>query len=254
MLPAERRARILDELRGTRVVSTEDLAQSLSVSGETIRRDLAGLERQGLLARVHGGAALARSLPAGEEASFAERAASGGEAKERIGRTAAALVEPGQLIVIDVGTTAARVARALPMDLVATVATCSLLAAIELAERPNLEILVCGGRLRGGDLALSNTAAQAFFADLNPDVAFLGSGGVDARGVTDFHFDEAMVRKTIVRNAAASYVLADSTKFDRLARHRVAAWDSLAGLITDQEPPTSIRSSITEAGGRILFR
>ena len=253
MLPAERRARILDSLRGTRVVSTEDLAQSLSVSGETIRRDLAGLERQGLLARVHGGAALG-SVPAGEEASFAERAASGSEAKERIGRAAAALVEPGQLIVIDVGTTAARVARALPMDLVATVATCSLLAAIELAERPNLEILVCGGRLRGGDLALSNTVAQAFFADLNPDIAFLGSGGVDARGVTDFHLDEAMVRKTIVKNAAASYVLADSTKFDRLARHRVAGWDSLAGLITDQEPPTSIRSSITEAGGRILFR
>jgi len=253
VLPAERRARILDSLRGTRVVSTEDLAQSLSVSGETIRRDLAGLERQGLLARVHGGAALG-SVPAGEEASFAERAASGSEAKERIGRAAAALVEPGQLIVIDVGTTAARVARALPMDLVATVATCSLLAAIELAERPNLEILVCGGRLRGGDLALSNTVAQAFFADLNPDIAFLGSGGVDARGVTDFHFDEAMVRKTIVKNAAASYVLADSTKFDRLARHRVAGWDTLAGLITDQEPPTSIRSSITEAGGRILFR
>jgi len=253
VLPAERRARILDSLRGTRVVSTEDLAQSLSVSGETIRRDLAGLERQGLLARVHGGAALG-SVPAGEEASFAERAASGSEAKERIGRAAAALVEPGQLIVIDVGTTAARVARALPMDLVATVATCSLLAAIELAERPNLEILVCGGRLRGGDLALSNTVAQAFFADLNPDIAFLGSGGVDARGVTDFHFDEAMVRKTIVKNAAASYVLADSTKFDRLARHRVAGWDTLAGLITDQEPPTSIRSSITEAGGRILYR
>jgi len=253
VLPAERRARILDSLRGTRVVSTEDLAQSLSVSGETIRRDLAGLERQGLLARVHGGAALG-SVPAGEEASFAERAASGSEAKERIGRAAAALVEPGQLIVIDVGTTAARVARALPMDLVATVATCSLLAAIELAERPNLEILVCGGRLRGGDLALSNTVAQAFFADLNPDIAFLGSGGVDARGVTDFHFDEAMVRKTIVKNAAASYVLADSTKFDRLARHRVAGWDTLAGLITDQEPPTSIRSSISEAGGRILFR
>jgi DeoR family fructose operon transcriptional repressor len=253
VLPAERRARILDSLRGTRVVSTEDLAQSLSVSGETIRRDLAGLERQGLLARVHGGAALG-SVPAGEEASFAERAASGSEAKERIGRAAAALVEPGQLIVIDVGTTAARVARALPMDLVATVATCSLLAAIELAERPNLEILVCGGRLRGGDLALSNTMAQAFFADLNPDIAFLGSGGVDARGVTDFHFDEAMVRKTIVKNAAASYVLADSTKFDRLARHRVAGWDTLAGLITDQDPPTSIRSSITEVGGRILFR
>lgn len=253
MLAAERRARILDELRGTRVVSTEELARSLSVSGETIRRDLTGLEQQGLLARVHGGAALAQSRPAGEEASFAERAASEGEAKDRIGRAAAALVKPGQLIVIDVGTTAARVARALPMDLTATVATCSLLAAIELAERPNLEVLVCGGRLRGGDLALSNTIAHAFFADLNPDIAFLGSGGVDARaGFTDFHLDEALVRKTIVANAAASYVLADATKFGRVARYRVAGWPSVTGLITDQEPPASISTAITGAGGRIL--
>src|ERR1700750_2087974 len=89
------------------------------------------------------------------------RAASGSEAKDLIGRAAAGLVRPGQLIVIDVGTTAAP-GGALPRDLVAT---CSLLAAIELAERPNLEVLVCGGRLRGGDLALSNAMAQAFFAD-----------------------------------------------------------------------------------------
>jgi DeoR family fructose operon transcriptional repressor len=253
VLAAERRTRILDELRGVRVVSTEELARSLNVSGETIRRDLTGLEQQGLLARVHGGAALAQSRPAGEEAAFAERAASESEAKEHIGRAAAALVKPGQAIVIDVGTTAARVARALPLDLTATVATCSLLAAIELAEHPNLEVLVCGGRLRRGDLALSNSIAQAFFADFNPDIAFLGSGGVDGEaGLTDFHLDEAIVRKTIVKNAAACYVLADATKFGRVARHRVTGWEALTGLITDREPPASIRASITGAGGRIL--
>jgi len=253
VLAAERKVRILEELRGARVVSTEDLARSLSVSGETIRRDLVGLEQQGLLARVHGGAALSQPRPAGREASFAERAAARSEAKDRIGHAAAAVAQPGQLIVIDVGTTAARVARALPVDLVATVATCSLLAAIELADRPNLDVLLCGGRLRGGDLALSGTLTQSFFADLNPDVAFLGSGGVDARsGLTDFHLDEAIVHKTIVENAAASYVLADATKFDRVAHHRVAGWNALTGLITDEEPPASIRSAITVAGGRVI--
>jgi DeoR family transcriptional regulator, fructose operon transcriptional repressor len=253
VLAAERKVRILEELRGARMVSTEDLARSLNVSGETIRRDLVGLEQQGLLSRVHGGAAAAQSRPAGQEPSFAERAASGSEAKDLIGRVAASLVRPGQLIVIDVGTTAARVARALPTDLVATVATCSLLAAIELADRPNLEVLVCGGRLRGGDLALSNTLANSFFADLRPDIAFLGSGGVDAQsGLTDFHLDEAVVRRTIIGRAATSYALADATKFDRVAHHRVAGWNALSGLITDAEPPASMRESITAAGGRVL--
>jgi DeoR family fructose operon transcriptional repressor len=254
VLAAERRVRILEEVRGTRIVSTEDLSRALDVSGETIRRDLAGLEREGLLDRVHGGAAAPAARATGEEASYADRAASAQSAKERIGRAAAALVQSGQTVIIDVGTTALRVAHALPMDLTATVATCSLLVAAELADRPNLEVLVCGGRLRGGDLALSNTVAQAFFADLHPDVAFLGSGGVDTEaGLTDFYLDEAIVRRTMVRNAAAAYVLADSSKLGRVAKHRVVGLDELTGLITDEEPPPNVRSAFTASGGQILL-
>lgn len=254
MLAAERRVRILEEVRGTRIVSTEDLSRSLAVSGETIRRDLASLEKQGLLARVHGGAAAPSTQPVGEEASFAERASSSNEVKERIGRTAAALVRSGQTIVIDVGTTALRLARALPLDLTATVATCSLLVAAELADRPNLEVLVCGGRLRGGDLALSSTLAQAFFADLHPDVAFLGSGGIEARaGLTDYHLDEAMVRRTMVKNAAASFILADSSKLGRVVKHRVVDLSEVTGLITDQEPSPQLRSAFNASGGQVLL-
>lgn len=253
MLAAERRARILEEIRGTRIVSTEDLSRVLGVSGETIRRDLSSLERQGQLARVHGGAAAPSVGAAGDEASFAERASSSADVKDRIGRTAAALVRPGQTIVVDVGTTALRVARALPMDLSATVATCSLLAATELADRPNLEVLVCGGRLRGGDLALSNTLAQAFFADLHPDIVFLGSGGVDAQaGLTDYHLDEAMARRSMIRNASASYILADSSKLGRVVKHRVADLGEVTGLITDVEPPADIWSEFNASGGQVL--
>lgn len=254
MLAAERRARILDEVRGTRIVSTEGLSRALEVSGETIRRDLASLEKQGLLARVHGGAAAPSTQPTGEEAPFSDRASSAVEAKDRIGRAAASLVQSGQTVVIDIGTTALRVARALPMDLAATVATCSLLVAAELADRPHLEVLVCGGRLRGGDLALSNTMAQAFFADLNPDIAFLGSGGVAPwAGLTDYHLDEAMVRRTMVRNAAASYILADFSKLGRVVKHRVVGLAEVTGLITDQEPPSEIRSAFDASGGRVLI-
>ncbi|MEV8631932.1 DeoR/GlpR family DNA-binding transcription regulator [Streptosporangium sp. NPDC051023] len=254
MLPAERHSRIGEALRASRVVSTDELARELGVSAETIRRDLVLLERRGRLARVHGGATIALGQASGEEAPFTERTGTAAEAKRRIGRAAAALAHPGQTIVIDVGTTAVDVARALPLDFSGTVATCSLLVAAELSERPGVEILVCGGRLRGGDLALSNSLAQAFFADLNPDIAFLGSGGVDATaGLTDYYLDEIATRRTILRNAARSYVLADSSKFGRIARHRVAGMDEFAGLITEAEPPSGIQDAVTRGGGVIVL-
>ncbi|MGW4420854.1 DeoR/GlpR family DNA-binding transcription regulator [Streptosporangium sp. NPDC004631] len=254
MLPAERHSRIGEALRTSRVVSTDEIARELGVSAETIRRDFVLLERRGRLARVHGGATIALGQAAGEETPFAERAGTAAEAKTRIGRAAAALTHPGQTIVIDVGTTAVDVARALPLDFSGTVATCSLLVAAELSERAGVEVLVCGGRLRGGDLALSNSVAQAFFADLNPDIAFLGSGGVDAvAGLTDYYLDEIAVRRTILRNATRSYVLADSGKFGRIARHRVADVGEFAGLITEAEPPSSIQDAVTRKGGVIVL-
>ncbi|MFF3444531.1 DeoR/GlpR family DNA-binding transcription regulator [Streptosporangium sp. NPDC002721] len=254
MLPAERHSRIGAALRARRVVSTDEFARELGVSAETIRRDLVLLELRGTLARVHGGATIALGKAAGEEAPFAERAGTATDAKRRIGRAAAGLARPGQTVVIDVGTTAVQVARALPPDFSGIVATCSLLVAAELAERPGVEVLVCGGRLRAGDLAVSNSVAQAFFADLNPDIAFLGSGGVDASaGLTDYYLDEIATRRIILGNAACSYVLADSSKFGLVARHRVADLGELAGLITEAEPPPAIREAFTRGGGTVVL-
>ncbi|MEU3165733.1 DeoR/GlpR family DNA-binding transcription regulator [Streptosporangium sp. NPDC006930] len=254
MLPAERHARIGEALRTSRVVSTDDLAQELGVSAETIRRDFVVLERQGRLSRVHGGATITLGQVGGEEAPFAERTGTAADAKARIGRAAAALVRPGQTVMIDVGTTAVQVARALSLDFTGTVATCSLLVAAELSERPGVEVLVCGGRLRTGDLALSGPVAQTFFTDLNPDIAFLGSGGIDASaGLTDYHLDEIAVRKIILRNAARSYVLADSGKFGLVARHRVAEVGEFTGLVTEAEPPSAIQDTFTRKGGVIVL-
>lgn len=245
MLASERHARISDLLRTSRIVSTDELAKSLDVSTETIRRDLAALERHGVLERVHGGARSAVVPTVGDEPPFLERATIAGTAKSRIGAAAAALIQPGQTIIIDVGTTALQVARSLPYEFAGVVATCSLLAAVELADRPNLEVLVSGGRLRSGDLALSNGQAVNFFDDIYADIAFLGSGGVDAvAGLTDFHLDEAITRRSILRNSRKTYVLADSSKFDRVARHRVAGLDQVTGMITDREPPMDIAQAL----------
>jgi DeoR family transcriptional regulator, fructose operon transcriptional repressor len=252
MLAAERHSRIADALRLTRTVSTDELAHDLKVSVETIRRDFVELERRGQLRRVHGGATAAGE-PRMEEASFTERRAMAFDAKVAIGRAAAELVKPGQTLVIDIGTTAEEVAKALPGDFHGTVATCSLRVATELAGRPDVTVLMSGGRVRGGDLACSNAQTVAFFSDIRADIAFLGSGGFDAvAGLTDYYIDEVATRRVIIANAAQAYVLADSTKIGRVAPHRVCELDALDGLITETSPADSLTFAVQRARGVVI--
>jgi len=236
MLPTQRRQAILAEVSERSAVSAEDLAREFDVSVETIRRDLRGLQRQGLLDRVYGGA----TRPAGrsDEGSFAARSTRHVEAKRAIARLAASLVEPGETIVIDVGTTALEVARALPASFGGRVLTNSVPAVMELSARRDVEILLCGGQIRHGDAACSGAHAEAFFAEFYADRAFLGSGGVhpDA-GLTDYYPAEVVVRRTIIAHTAVSYVLADSSKLGAIAVHRVCPLDRIAAVLTDDTQP-----------------
>ncbi|MCC7100860.1 MAG: DeoR/GlpR transcriptional regulator [Rubrivivax sp.] len=235
------------------MLSTEELASHLGVSAETVRRDLVRLEGRGLIRRVHGGASSVLGTR-GTEATFSERASAGTEAKTTIGALAASLVKPGQTIVFDVGTTALAVARALPPDYHGTVVTCSLLVACELAGRTGVEVLVCGGRVRAGDLAVSNAQAVAFMREVHADVSFLGSGGISAEvGVTDYHLDEVATRRVLITNSQRPYVLADAEKFGRVSAHRVCGFAEVAGVITDREPPPALLHAITRVGAQVLF-
>jgi DeoR family transcriptional regulator, fructose operon transcriptional repressor len=253
VLVEERRLRILQVLDEAGTLSTEQLAQRLEVSAETIRRDLVQLDQQGRLQRVHGGAMNGAAVRQ-EEPPFAERAGVAAEAKRRIAQVASGLVTPGQTVAFDIGTTVLAVARALPGSFHGTVVTCSLLVAAELAGRAGVEVLVAGGRVRGGDLAVSNAQMVEFFRDVHTDVAFLGSGGVAPEaGLTDFYVDEVVTRRVIIANASAAYVLADASKLGKVAAHRVCGLDDVTAVVTDQRPPRSLAGAIREAGGRLLM-
>ncbi|AUH44572.1 DeoR/GlpR family DNA-binding transcription regulator [Streptomyces sp. CMB-StM0423] len=251
MLAAERHRKIVAEISRLKFVTTEDLTTLLGVSQETIRRDLALLERRGELTRVHGGAT-SRQEPVGEEASFAERSGILAEEKAAIGEAAAALIKPHQTVVIDVGTTALEVARALPADHVGVIATPSLLVAAEVSTRPGVEVLVSGGRVRAGDLACSNVRAVEFFGDLRADTAFIGSGGVAQYGLTDFHLDEVATKRVMLANAAHRYVLADSSKLGRTAVHRVCELHGFDTLITDKPCPPELNTALSLAGTDVI--
>jgi DeoR family transcriptional regulator, fructose operon transcriptional repressor len=251
VLPAERHRRIVAELSRLKFVTTDDLTALLGVSSETVRRDLALLERRGELTRVHGGATSAEGL-VGEEAPFSERSGAMAEEKRAIGRLAATLIEPGQTVIIDVGTTALEVARSLPDDHVGVIATPSLLVAAEVSTRPRVEVLVSGGRLRAGDLACSNAHAVEFFTDLRADAAFVGSGGIAPYGLTDFHLDEVATKRAMLANASHRYVLADSGKFGRTAAHRVCDLSGFDTLLTDQACPEELHAGISRAKGTVI--
>lgn len=245
MLPTQRRQAILTEVRQTRAVSAEELARRFGVSLETIRRDLRGLRDQGLLTRVYGGALSVRS----SEGDYATRSSLHGPRKQAIARLAATLVEPADTIVIDIGTTALEVARALPEAFRGRVLTNSVPVAMVLANREEIELLLCGGQVRHGDAACYGAQAEAFFADFYADKAFLGSGGVHAQaGLTDYHPAEVTTRRTIIAHAAASYILADSSKLGAIAVHRVCPLDTITAVLTDPEASAEAVDVLTAAG------
>ena len=249
MLPTQRRQAILAEVRQARAVSAEDLARRFGVSLETIRRDLRGLRDRGLLERVYGGALSVRST----EGDFATRSTLHSDRKLAIARLAAGLIGPEDTIVIDVGTTALEVARALPPSFRGRVLTNSVPAAMALADRAGIEIQLCGGQLRPGDAACFGSRAEAFFAEFYADKAFLGSGGVHARaGLTDYHPPEVITRRTIIAQSAASYVLADSSKLGTIAVHKVCPLGRVTAVLTDEGASTEATEALTSAGCAVL--
>ncbi|MFF1964986.1 DeoR/GlpR family DNA-binding transcription regulator, partial [Streptomyces sp. NPDC058232] len=136
-------------VQGSDRVSVSELSQRLGVSEMTVRRDLDALEGQGLVRRVHGGAVATRSRA--EDAGFSAREPWQAATKDRLGAAAAALVEPGSRVLLDAGTTTVHVAEHLTARAPLTVAVLSLQAAVCLADRPGIELLVVGGRSRPGE-------------------------------------------------------------------------------------------------------
>ncbi|MBV9450394.1 MAG: DeoR/GlpR transcriptional regulator [Streptosporangiaceae bacterium] len=249
MLPTQRRQAILAEVRQANVVSAEELAQRYGVSLETIRRDLRGLRDQGLLERVYGGALAIRST----EGTFAARSTLHSDSKQAIGELAASLVEPRDTIVIDIGTTALEVAKALPATFRGRVLTNSVPAAMALAGKEDIELLLSGGHVRRGDAACFGAHAEAFFNEFYADKAFLGSGGVQARaGLTDYYPLEVTTRRTIIAHSATSYVLADWSKLGAIAVHRVCPLNQVTAIITDQQASASAVKAIETTGCAVM--
>jgi DeoR/GlpR family transcriptional regulator of sugar metabolism len=232
VLTDERRSLILDRLRSQGRVLAADLTTELSVSSDTVRRDLRELDDAGLLRRVHGGA-----LPRhGDAAPFATRARRAPEAKASIARRAAAMVADGQVVVLDGGTTTLELARALRDDLRASVITTSPPIAMALAEHPGLEITMVGGTLQGGAQVTVGAAAVEAMRMIRADMVFLGVCGLHPRiGVTTNDLEERHVKAAMIDGAAEVVALADHDKLGTAMPVVVAPPQAVTHLITDAQ-------------------
>jgi len=251
-----RRERILRMLSERGFLRVTDAARELGVSGVTLRSDLAALESAGSVIRVHGGA-MPRSQGVGEqsfELSLEEHAA----AKRAIGRRAAAIVQPGQSVLLDVGTTALAVAHALverrDLDDVLIVTNGLTIALALEAAMPRFTVVVTGGTLRPLQHSLVNPFASPFLESLRADLAFIGCNGVDPdRGVTNVNLPEAEVKRRMVLSAERPILVADASKLGRARLGSVGPLADFDSLVTAADAPAEIVTRLRNAGLTVLL-
>ncbi|MET9802566.1 DeoR/GlpR family DNA-binding transcription regulator [Streptomyces sp. NPDC006368] len=219
MYAPERQQQILRLAREGGRVDVLSLAEEFQVTAETIRRDLKALDRAGLVRRVHGGA-----IPAGRldfEPDLAERESTAADEKDRIARAALAELPEDGTVILDAGSTVARLVAGLPLDRSLTVVTHALPVAARLADHPGITLHLVGGRVRHSTRAAVDAWALHAYAQIRADVAFLGTNGFStAYGLTTPDLAEAAVKQAVVAAARRVVVLADSGKYgqDHFAR------------------------------------
>jgi DeoR/GlpR family transcriptional regulator of sugar metabolism len=244
---AERRAEIIRLLRERGQVSVADLSERLSVSEMTARRDLEFLEHEGLARRFHGGAVttVSRSF----ETPYAARAYDNQAAKRAIGQRAAELIMPGETVIIDAGTTAVEVARALRDRASLLVCPLSMQAAAELADRPGIRVLVPGGELRMGEQMFVGELTRNALAALRFDTYVMAVGGVSRDdGFTDFSLDDVAVKQAALRSARRCVVTCDSSKLGTVGFAQIGPLSVAAAIVTDAGATDAEQAWLTEAG------
>jgi DeoR family fructose operon transcriptional repressor len=235
-------------------VGVTAVAEQFGVTTETVRRDLALLERTGMLRRVHGGAVQAGALSL-VEPGLGERHDTRTEAKRKIAAAALDLLPAADgSVILDGGSTTAALAEVLPTDRALYVATNSVPIASRLSVSPGVTLHVLGGRVRGVTQTAVGDATVRAMQDLRVDVVFLGTNGVSpAHGFSTPDEAEAATKRAMVRAAQRVVVLGDSSKLGREHLVRFAAVDDVDVLVTDGEADHGLVTELETMGIEVLI-
>jgi DeoR/GlpR family transcriptional regulator of sugar metabolism len=230
LLPEERKRLILEHLAARGRVFAADLCRLLQVSEDTVRRDLRDLDEAGLLRRVHGGALPRARAPVG----LAQEAGASQAAKRAVASVAAGLLRRGQVVLMDGGSTLLEVARALPVDLHATVITPSPQVALVLAEYAGLEVHLLGGRLHPGALTTVGAETVEALRRVRADLCLLGVCSLHPEvGITTAYAEEATTKRAMIDSAAETVAVLTADKLGALSPFVVAPASRLAALVTE---------------------
>jgi DeoR/GlpR family transcriptional regulator of sugar metabolism len=249
MLTRQRQQLILERLRRDGQIVAATLSAELGLSEDTVRRDLRALAAKGLLQRVHGGA-----LPASPAvADLAARSEVEVEGKRAIALAAANMVRAGQVVFIDGGTTCLQLALALPAGLKANVVTHSPSIANALVQHPNVDVVVIGGRLFKHSAVTVGAAAVEAISRIHADCYFMGVTGISVRsGLTTGDLEEAQIKRTLMTQAAETWVLASSEKLNAASPYVVAGCQQATGLIVERRVAKKITAPFEKLGLAIV--
>jgi DeoR/GlpR family transcriptional regulator of sugar metabolism len=245
----ERHELILNEIRTSASIRISRLAKRIGVAGETIRRDLIELGEAGLINRTYGGATISLQT---SEPMIAERGATLIEERNRIGKAAAELVESGQVVMIDGGSTTYEVARQLAQvkrDL--TIITNSTGVANVTGGNPTFRVILCPGTFDRRESSVFGEDTVEFLKRYNADVAIVGSSGASRDGPSDTVPGSAAVKRAMIGRALSAILVIDSTKFGRVNLEHVCSFEDIADIVTDQEPPPDLKDVLLKAGTEI---
>jgi DeoR family fructose operon transcriptional repressor len=233
LIPAQRRQLIQEYLTSHKIASIADLSEVVETSEATVRRDLEWLENEGLLERTYGGAILNQRY--NFESAYEQRATSFPEEKRLIGEHAASLIEDGDIVFINSGTTTAQIFHHIPMDANITVYTNNTIAAFEIGKNFDYEIVLLGGTLNSKVNAVTGSFAVSNISQIYADKTFLGVDGISLKfGCTVPTGPEAeMVRMMIARTRGIVAVVTDHSKWGVVSNFEVAKVNQIDKLITD---------------------
>jgi DeoR/GlpR family transcriptional regulator of sugar metabolism len=249
MLKEERHRRILELLETEGRLVAADLPERLGVSGHTVRRDLDELADASSLQRVHGGA-LARSPVA---STYEGRATQAVDGKIATARAAATLLEPGQVVILDGGSTALHLVDAIPPGHTGTFVTHSPPVAAALGRRPGLEVVTVGGTLDRRAMVAVGAATIQAFSGISADLCFLGVWALHAqRGISTAYYEEAEVRRVLVGCADRVVGLVSQEKLGTAAAFTFAPATALTHLATEPDAPDAVLRPFAELGLHIL--
>ena len=247
MTPNPRQAQLVEEVQRRGTVSVEALAEQFGVTLQTVRRDVKLLTDAGLLARFHGGARVPSSTT--ENLAYRQRQLLNEQAKQRIARAVARAVPNDCSLIINIGTTAEAIARALLHHKGLRVITNNLNVAAVLSGNRDCEVIVAGGVVRARDRGIIGEVTIDFIQQFKVDIGLIGISAIEADGtLRDFDYREVKVARAIISQSREVWLAADHSKFNRPAMVEVGRLEQVDMLFTDAEPPAPFPALLADAG------